>query len=215
MSIIGANNTMLTNELILLPIQTDVDSTISINNEKLSGLQPDEFGGAYHGTSIHHPYAEAFNNNGIKGSTTFDFVDVVTIDFNKFNNQSTDLSTYNEITLYTVVEILQGSSNNSTIENPIMASANRIIYRKDVDNTHVFQLFDLFTYDAYVDGGATNYASSEFIRLANDDGVQYIAGEIQHMNTSSVVPIRAFYNFPSFSGFFTFRVSGLILYSGF
>ena len=214
MSIIGANNTMLTNELILLPIQTDVDSTISANNQKLSGLQPDGFGGSFTGESIHHPYAESFSNSGINTSITFDFVELVTIDFNKFNNQQANLSEYNEVTLYTVVEILQGSSNNPVIENPIMTSANRIIYRKDPVFSHLFQQFNLFTEPVY-DSAPINWASSSFIRLNNDQGTQVINGDIQYKNSSSILPIRAYFNFPSFDGYVVFRVSGLILYSGF
>jgi hypothetical protein len=214
MSIIGANNTMLTNELILLPIQTDVNSTLSINNQKASGLQPDEFGGGYTGESIHHPYTEAFNLTGIKASVNYDNLDLVEIDFNKFNAQSTNLSTYNELTVYTVIEILSGNSNPAIV-NPIMTSADRIVYRRDTNNVNVFQIFNIFQQPTFTDPTITNYASSDFIRLNNDNSFQIIDLEYQYLNSSSTIPLRAYYNFPSFTGFITYRVSGLILYSGF
>jgi len=96
-----------------------------------------------------------------------------------------------------------------------MTSANRIIYRKDPIESHVFQIFDLFTEPTFSNEVTTNYAASTFIRLDYDGSLQIIDGDFQYTNSSSVIPIRAYYNFPTFSGFFIFRVSGLILYSGF
>ncbi len=73
----------------------------------------------------------------------------------------------------------------------------------------------IFSNNLHTDPAITNYASSDFIRLNNDNSFQIIDLEYQYLNSSSTIPLRAYYNFPSFTGFITYRVSGLILYSGF
>jgi hypothetical protein len=193
------------NGITLLPVQSDV--TVS-NSQKLSGLQPNEFGGAYTGESINTPYAiPFFKNESLSSPSSPTILNLTTLDFSYNSSTETDLALYNEALVYI---------NFRRVDNGVLSASHcgvsRIIMRKNsTANNYVFQLFPLASAKEF--GATSNTVLNEpFVNIQANSIQTNIDGETQHVSTDSKIDIvtSMIYFGPVTSNIY---VKGLILFS--